>query len=75
MPLGYEIFGGNRRDVTTVEEMVETMEKRYGKADRIWVMDRGMISDAKIGPKRKRPFMSVLKSESKRACQRSKQAV
>jgi len=75
MPLGYEIFAGNRRDVTTVEEMVETMEKRYGKADRIWVMDRGMISDAKIGPKRKRPFMSVLKSESKRACQRSKQAV
>ena len=48
MPLGYEIFAGNRRDVTTVEEMVETMEKRYGKADRIWVMDRGMISKANM---------------------------
>ena len=48
MPLGYEIFAGNRRDVTTVEEIVEVMEKRYGKADRIWVMDRGMISEANM---------------------------
>jgi len=45
MPLGYEIFTGNRRDVTTVEEIVQTMEKRYGKADRIWAMDRGMVSE------------------------------
>jgi len=45
MPLGYEVFAGNRSDVTTMREIVETMEARYGKADRIWVMDRGMISD------------------------------
>jgi transposase len=45
MPLGYEVFAGNRRDVTTVEEIVEAMEKRYGKADRIWAMDRGMVSE------------------------------
>ena len=44
MPLGYEVFPGNRSDVTTLEEIVETMEKRYGKSDRIWVVDRGMIS-------------------------------
>ena len=44
MPLGYEVFAGNRVDVTTVEEIVETMEGRYGLADRIWVMDRGMAS-------------------------------
>lgn len=44
MPLGYEVFEGNRTDVTTVEEIVETMERRYGKADRIWVGDRGMMS-------------------------------
>lgn len=43
-PLGYEVFDGNRNDVTTVEEIVETMERRYGKADRVWVMDRGMSS-------------------------------
>jgi transposase len=44
IPLGYEIFAGNRHDSTTVQEIVETMEQRYGMADRIWVMDRGMIS-------------------------------
>jgi transposase len=44
MPLGYEVFAGNRVDVTTVEEIVEAMESRYGIADRVWVMDRGMSS-------------------------------
>jgi len=44
MPFGYEVFAGNRSDVTTLEEIVETMEGRYGRADRIWVMDRGMVS-------------------------------
>jgi transposase len=44
MPVGYEVFAGNRTDVTTVEELVEQMEKRYGLAQRIWVMDRGMTS-------------------------------
>lgn len=43
-PLGYEVFAGNRSDVTTVEEIVEVMESRYRKANRIWVMDRGMAS-------------------------------
>jgi transposase len=44
MPLGYEVFAGNRHDVTTVEEIVGTMERRYGQARRVWVMDRGMTS-------------------------------
>ena len=44
LPLGYEVFAGNRSDVTTVEEIVQAMEGRYGKANRIWVMDRGMVS-------------------------------
>jgi len=44
IPLGYEVFAGNRVDVTTVEEIVGTMEARYGMANRIWVMDRGMTS-------------------------------
>ena len=48
LPLGYEVFAGNRSDVTTVEEIVTTMERRYGRADRIWVMDRGMISQENI---------------------------
>jgi len=48
IPIGYEIFAGNRHDSTTVEEIVETMESRYGRADRIWVMDRGMVSPDNI---------------------------
>jgi len=48
MPIGYEVFAGNRTDVTTLREIVETMEKRYGKADRIWVGDRGMMSEKNI---------------------------
>jgi transposase len=48
MPIGYEVFDGNRRDSTTVEEIVTTMESRYGKSQRVWVMDRGMLSEANI---------------------------
>jgi len=45
LPLGYEVFAGNRAAVTTVEDIVEAMEARYGLAQRIWVMDRGMTSE------------------------------
>lgn len=44
IPLGYEVFEGNRHDSKTVETIVEKMESLYGKSDRVWVMDRGMIS-------------------------------
>ena len=47
-PLGYEVFAGNRRDVTTLEEIVETMEAKYGKAKRIWVVDRGCVGEEKL---------------------------
>ena len=43
MSLGYEVFAGNRGDVTTVKETVAAMESKYGQASRIWVMDRGMV--------------------------------
>jgi transposase len=49
MPLGYEVFDGSRADVRTVEEIVSTVEKAYGQANRIWVMDRGMVSEANLG--------------------------
>ena len=45
LPIGYEVFAGNTADVSTVEDMVEMMEKKYGQAKRIWVMDRGMVSE------------------------------
>ena len=44
-PVGYEIFEGNTTDVTTVQGIVEKMETRYGRANRIWAMDRGMSSE------------------------------
>jgi transposase len=44
IPLGYEVFEGNRHDSKTVETIVEKMESLYGKSDRVWVMDRGMVS-------------------------------
>lgn len=57
MPLGYEMFAGNRADVSTVTEMVEKIERQYGKAKRIWVMDRGMISEKTL---------ALLRSEGRR---------
>ena len=44
MPVGYEVFAGNTHDSKTVETIVTTMETRYGKTNRIWVWDRGMLS-------------------------------
>ena len=48
IPLGYEVFDGNRADVTTVEEIVGEIEERYGKSNRVWVMDRGMVSEENV---------------------------
>lgn len=45
LPLGYEVFCGNRHDVTTVEDIVTKIESQYGRSERIWVMDRGMVSE------------------------------
>jgi transposase len=48
IPLGYEVFAGNRNDATTVAEIVEAMERKYGRANRVWVMDRGMVSEENL---------------------------
>jgi transposase len=45
-PLGYEVFAGNRHDSTTLQQIVERMEVLYGRQGRIWVLDRGMVSEA-----------------------------
>lgn len=44
IPLGYEVFAGNRHDSTTVATIIQKIEALYGKADRVWIMDRGMVS-------------------------------
>jgi len=48
MPLGYQIFAGNRHDATTLQEMVGYIEGLYGRANRIWVLDRGMVSEQNV---------------------------
>lgn len=48
MPLGYQLFAGNRNDGTTLEEIVERIERLYGKANRIWVLDRGMVNEENL---------------------------
>jgi len=48
IPLGYQVFDGNTNDSTTVEAIVQAMEDKYGRANRVWVMDRGMVSAANL---------------------------
>ena len=45
LPVAYEVFDGNRHDSTTLQEIIEVMEEKHGKANRIWVLDRGMVSE------------------------------
>jgi transposase len=54
LPVAYEVFAGNRTDVTTVEAMVRLLEQKYGQAQRVWVMDRGMVSEANLAWLRQR---------------------
>jgi hypothetical protein len=44
-PLAHYTWAGNTQDVKTVEQLVTAIEARFGKSQRVWVMDRGMISD------------------------------
>lgn len=48
MPVGYEVFAGNRHDATTLEEMIGHIERLHGRAQRIWVLDRGMVSEENV---------------------------
>jgi len=45
LPLAYEMFPGNTADKTTLRGMLETIRRRYGAAERIWVMDRGIPTE------------------------------
>jgi len=53
-PFSYETFDGNRADVSTMETILRMVERKYGKARRIWVMDRGIVSEANLAAIRKR---------------------
>ena len=53
-PLSYEVFDGNRADVTTLEEMVESVERKHGRVRRVWVFDRGIVSEQNLQKLRER---------------------
>ena len=53
-PFSYETFDGNRSDVSTMETMLRMVERKYGKARRIWVFDRGIVSEENLAAIRKR---------------------
>jgi len=53
-PLSYETFDGGRTDVTTLETIMRMVERKYGKARRVWVLDRGIVSEANLAAIRRR---------------------
>lgn len=44
-PLAYEVMSGNTADKTTLRDFLQKIESQYGKAERIWVMDRGIPTE------------------------------
>src|SRR5216683_2114751 len=53
-PFSYETFDGDRSDVSTMETILRMVERKYGKARRIWVFDRGIVSEENLQAIRKR---------------------
>ena len=53
-PLTYEVLAGNTADATTLPRFLERIEALYGKARRVWVMDRGIPTEAHLALMRER---------------------
>src|SRR3982074_3103711 len=53
-PFRSRLFDGNRADVTTVEAILRTVERKHGKARRVWIFDRGVVSEENLVAIRKR---------------------
>jgi transposase len=53
-PLSYETFDGNRADVSTLEAVMRMVERKYGRARRVWVFDRGIVSEENLAALRRR---------------------
>jgi len=51
-PLGYEVLAGNTRDNATLRLFLQKIEAQYGKAERIWVMDRGIPTEVVLAEMR-----------------------
>jgi transposase len=53
-PLSYEVFEGNRADVTTLEEILDSVQRKHGALGRVWVFDRGIVSEENLALLRQR---------------------
>ena len=65
-PLAHFTLAGNTRDVNTVKDIVRAVEKRFGQSQRVWVMDRGMISKSTLrflGRGQRRYVLATWRSE------------
>jgi hypothetical protein len=52
LPLAYEVLPGNTADCTTLRMFLARIERQYGRARRVWVMDRGIPTDAVLAEMR-----------------------
>jgi len=74
-PLAYEVMPGNTSDKTTLKAFLEKIEKQYGKAQRIWVMDRGIPTERTLGEMRQSdpPILYLVGTPKARLSQLEKQ--
>jgi len=58
-PSAFEVPDGNRRDVTTLQDMLDIIDNKYGHARRVWIFDRGVVSEEnlKVLRTRKTPYI------------------
>jgi transposase len=52
LPLAYEVLSGNTSDRTTLKDFLHGIERQYGKAERIWLMDRGVPTEESLAEMR-----------------------
>jgi PAS domain-containing protein len=75
-PLAYEVMAGNTADCTTLEGFLKKIEEQYGKAERIWVMDRGIpAEDVLEKMRRSQPPVSYVVGTPKGRLSRYEQAL
>jgi hypothetical protein len=59
LPLAYEVLPGNTADKTTLRRFLDRIERQYGKARRIWLMDRGAPTEEVLADMRGRPASAL----------------
>jgi hypothetical protein len=76
LPLAYEVLAGNTADSTTLRDFLAKIERRYGKADRVWCMDRGIPTEAVLEEMRRAdPKVNYLVGTPKGRLSRYEQAL